>query len=742
VLTGNVIVDGGTTVDVTAKGMTAETTTIGGTTAAKGAVTVDLTTGTANGNSIGAVTVTGGTTISVTQTAGNAAKTGVDTTGGDVTITGNADTTAVTSIQSDTATGLTATATAAGKVGFTTGDVDIADANAGSATKAGTIATVTLTGFTGAKGDAATVDSGALTTLNLSGTGADDLDVTAGALTTAVVDTLALNLNGFTHTASAGGRAIVIDADYKTINLDSSGTKSTVGEISIAGAKTLNVTGDAAATFTASTVTALKTVTVTNTAGFVMDDISATTTFTGGAGKDGVTLANAMETTIDMGAGDDTVTYGGATSTTAGKVGAVKGGDGKDTIVMTTAQADGADATAAFNTAFTGFEVLKISNELDANDTIDVVGLNGVSEVVLADGGNTVATSIIDKIASGGTVETQASGSAGFTVQVNNAALNAADVLNLKLTNSTNASDNFLNVVAANVETINITTNDTGTGNNAAATVDVLNLDATAAKTITVTGNNGLNIDLTGNTAMTSFDASGVVGDSAATVDTAALLKVQATSANTTTTATVTMKGGAGDDALTGNAAKDTIIGNAGADTISGELGQDTLTGGAGKDVFKFMTKAGTSSDSTTAAADTITDFTMSSSAAAGDSLSLDADQAGADESVDIVANVTSTAGSAAGVTAAVKSGILTLSGAGASGVDTIAEWLAEAGNVAGNNGDVVAFEFSGDTYVFVNNAANDLLIELDGVTGATALLEAAAATTTDATTILYTDVA
>ena len=105
-------------------------------------------------------------------------------------------------------------------------------------------------------GDAATVNSGALTTLNISGTGADDLDVTAGALTTAVVDTLALNLNGFTHTASGGGRAVVIDADYTTINLDSSGTASTVGEISIAGATTLNVTGDAKATFTASTVTA------------------------------------------------------------------------------------------------------------------------------------------------------------------------------------------------------------------------------------------------------------------------------------------------------------------------------------------------------------------------------------------------------------------------------------------------------------------------------------------------------
>ena len=666
--------------------------------------------------------------------------------------------TAVTSSQSDNATGLTATATAAGRVGFAVGDVDIADANAASGTAAGSIATVTLGSFKGTNVDAATVNSGALTTLNISGTGADDLDVTAGALTTAVVDTLALNLNGFTHTASGGGRAVVIDADYTTINLDSSGTASKVGEISIAGATTLNVTGDAKATFTASTVTALKTVTVTNTAGFQMDNISATTTFTGGAGADGVTLANATETTIAMGAGDDTVVYGGATSTTAGKVGAVSGGDGKDTITMTSTQAAAADGTAAFNTAFTGFEVLKISNELAAGDTIDVNGLNTVSEVVLAAGGNTVATSIIDKIASGGTVETQASGTAGFTVNVNNAALNAADVLNLKLSNSTAAADDFLTVTAASVETINVTTNDTGTAANVAATIDVLDLNATAAKTITVTGNNGLNVDLTGNTAMTSFDASGVVGDGAATVDTAANMAVLATSANTTATATVTMKGGAGNDTLAGNAAKDTLTGNAGDDILTGNLAQDTYTGGAGTDIFVFNSTAGTSTDSSTAAADVITDFTLSgvltaqdlssdaniisNTKLAGDTLKLDVDAAGGDQAITVEGNVTAGAGSAAGVTATVTSGILTLGGSGAAAVDTIAEWIVEAANIAATNGEILAFEFSGDTYVFAQNGAQDVLVELDGLTGAAALLEVSNSTTAVDNTILYSDIA
>ena len=69
----------------------------------------------------------------------------------------------------------------------------------------------------------------------------------------------------------------------------------------------------------------------------------------------------------------------------------------------------------------------------------------------------------------------------------------------------------------------------------------------------------------------------------------------------------------------------------------------------------------------------------MSSAAATGDDISIDLDQhAAADQGIAVEANGTG-AGSAAGVTYTVTSGILTLSGAGASGVDTLGEWLTEA---------------------------------------------------------------
>ena len=65
---------------------------------------------------------------------------------------------------------------------------------------------------------------------------------------------------------------------------------------------------------------------------------------------------------------------------------------------------------------------------------------------------------------------------------------------------------------------------------------------------------------------------------------------------------------------ITGNDGKNYLSGGGGADTLSGGLGDDTLEGGAGSDqltggtgndrfVFKFV------SDSTSSAADTITDF-------------------------------------------------------------------------------------------------------------------------------------
>jgi len=179
--------------------------------------------------------------------------------------------------------------------------------------------------------------------------------------------------------------------------------------------------------------------------------------------------------------------------------------------------------------------------------------------------------------------------------------------LNLVLSNDSTDLDAYGSVTAAGVETITISMVDAGITETSGdveteATLETLTLVATSTKSLTVSGNNGLTLTNTGNTKITTFDASGVVGNT--TNDTAANLAVTFVSANTTATATVSITGGDGNDTLTGAAAKDTIVGGAGADVISGSTGQDTLTGGAGADQFVF--NAG---DSYYDAFDTITDL-------------------------------------------------------------------------------------------------------------------------------------
>ncbi|OXE35158.1 MAG: calcium-binding protein [Phenylobacterium zucineum] len=64
--------------------------------------------------------------------------------------------------------------------------------------------------------------------------------------------------------------------------------------------------------------------------------------------------------------------------------------------------------------------------------------------------------------------------------------------------------------------------------------------------------------------------------------------------------------GGDGNDQLSGGCGADMLNGGAGADFLAGDAGADLLTGGNGADTFYFV-----SGDSTAAAMDTITDFTV-----------------------------------------------------------------------------------------------------------------------------------
>jgi S-layer protein len=594
-------------------------------TAASGAVAISVTQAAtvdsplATPQTGGAIAVTGGTSVAVTNnvlgSTGGSDHVGDIVTASAVTVTGTAATTSVSVTQTAAAARVPDAGGAHdGTAAIVNGAVTVNDVNAASATAAGTISTVTLNNY-----GASTINSNALTTVNLSGTGGT-LGITHGALTTDVVTALTINANGM-----SGANAITVnDAGITTVNINSNTAASTIANVTAAGATTVNFAGDAALTLTANTFAAVTDINVTGTGGVTLGTaLAVTTDFDGGAGADSISIGASTQG-ITMGGGNDTVTYGAAL---AG--GTLAGGAGTDTINMTAATAAAADDTAAFNATVTGFEVLNITNSLAT--TIDVEGLGNVGTVRLAAGGN---AGVVDNLASGGTVAIMAA-STSVTVNIDGAVAGAADVLNLQLSSALAGPQLNGIVTATNVETVNITTIDAGTGANVGATVDSATLVATSATTITVSGNHGLNLNNAGNVAVTRFDASGVVGDDA--TDTDGNLAVVFASANVTAGAVVTITGGAGNDLLAGSAANDTITGGA---------GNDNLTGGAGTDTFVFGATALANGD------DTVTDFTSGT-----DRLDL---SAFGTSSVAVAGALTTTAGA-----------VYVLSGVAAAGADT-----------------------------------------------------------------------
>jgi S-layer protein len=614
--TGTVTVNGGSTVAVTSTDANGGTISVGATTASAGTVTVTSTGVAAGGTTGNNITVKGGTTVDITQIGGNAVNT--TNTSGIVNVTGTAATTAVTV----TATKVqTASATKAGQVA---NSVNIADVNNGSATAAGTITSATVSNFT-----TLSFGGNALTTLSVTG-GSGNIIIDNSGLTTATNKTLGLTINGQT-----GGT--LDDADiYTTLNITGSGAAATLANITFGAATALNVGGTTAVTATSiAGLGALTSVTSTNTAGLKLGSaIGNSVTFTGGAGNDAVTIGSTTKA-ITTGAGDDVVT---TTTAAVGTGGSVAGGDGSDTIVMTSALADGADNNATFNSKFTGFEVLRLSDALGAATTLNLTGLNAVSKVELALGGADAATAVISNLVSGGTVQTEAS-STGINIQVKDAAFNAADSLNLAIKAA--AATTTGTVTAAGVETLAISAADATAAGGAAVVHVISTLTAADATAINVSGNNGLTITAaTGSTKVATFNASGVVANG--TADTGALLAVTYTSLNTTTAVSIT--GGAGNDVLTAAA------GSTKVQTITGGNGADVITAGAANDIIDLT--------ETTAAADTFVFLTAASNGV--DTITGFAAGTGADLASVLAANTTVGTGAGAAVFGATASATLT----------------------------------------------------------------------------------
>jgi len=343
---------------------------------------------------------------------------------------------------------------------------------------------------------------------------------------------------------------------------------------------------------------------------------------------------------------------------------------------------------SVFNSKFTNFEILELSNALAG--TVDVAGINLVSQVRLAAGGGSTTTAILNGLVSGSTI-TQLADGTGFVANITNAVAGVTDVLNLSLS-KTGAALAAGTITTTNVETINIAVADaTTTAAGSAAVTHTLTLVDTAATTVNVTGNNGLTLTNTGNVAITTFNASGVVANGTAGLDTAAFLAVTFASANTTTAVSIT--GGAGNDTLTGNAGVDTIVGGAGADIIDGGAGLDILTGGTGIDSFVLATAA--------ASRDTITDFTAGTG---GDTLRLSAAQ-----------TTVGTAGGAAPVVtadtsaAAAGGGAYALTGATTAATDVIILQNGAALTSGANGGDLSASNNGTELLkALTNSAATD----------------------------------
>lgn len=220
-------------------------------------------------------------------------------------------------------------------------------------------------------------------------------------------------------------------------------------------------------------------------------------------------------------------------------------------------------------------------------------------------------------VGTGGTLELTGAINGASSVAVKDAATNAADTFTVAL----NGAANILNTAAltvASVETINVTTADTNPATDPTA-ASALNLAATSASAVNVSGNHGVNF--TGSTlgAVKTFDASGVTATGAAgattfstsstnldvTLTGGAGNDVLSGASTTDATKVVTINGGAGNDVIKGGNGKDVLSGGDGNDVITGGAAADNLTGGAGNDIFVLNAF----SESVLANRDVITDF-------------------------------------------------------------------------------------------------------------------------------------
>jgi len=421
--------------------------------------------------------------------------------------------------------------------------------------------------------------------------------------------------------------------------------------------------------------------------------------FTGGSGKDTVTLtgdlsvtASTLATTVNLGAGDDNLLNSSATTTFTGA--SFNGGDGNDTVAISL-------VTVGNASKFTSFETVGLDATSGSRDVSIVAGATGLSLLATAASGST-ATYTGVTTAQGLTVGTNMDTATGtllldFGSTVTSGTADAYTITfagtGTTLATATATPIKASKVTIDGIENVSLVSGGSGYTNN------TIELKDTSAKTLTITGSQTTGITFGsgyfGGDASTSTSTAGL-----SSIDASALtgkLTINTTNARTAN-AGLTVKGGTNDDAITianqvsNLSGRVTVDAGAGDDTITTATKSSTLTGGTGKDKFVVSATVATSAYASAPEITTITDFAAGDTITMGGALYVSTKTTGA-------ANVTDAT----------------------SLLDAFAKALTPTTGSAVANNTAVWFVYGGDTYVVANDtvsgySADDIVVKLAGV--------------------------
>jgi len=556
--------------------------------------------------------------------------------------------------------------------GLTTFNADRSTAAAVTATNAGSGVQYGLLGdgsaLFGAAVNLGYAAGATAATLNIAG-GVKSAAATTVTLTGAGVTATTINSTGAANTLSvaATAGAIVNAATSKATTINAATNLTTA----------LTTTADTSLTVTGTGVVDLSGVNYGSALNNALVTINASAMTAGGLK---VMAGNSTTLKFTGGAGNDSLGLGAVVATGA----TVDGGAGTDTLYVA--------GNSAYITAGTGAIIKNF-------EVVDV----------------TTATVDLDNLATNNTLTGLRVGGSATVSNINSATAGAVTVY-------ANATP-VLNVKGATtpgqLDTVKIDVND------GSATVNTITLTAptlTAVETLNVTATDNVTITSLANAlALTGITFTGA---GAISMTTTAI----ALNPNVTVDAS----------AATGNFTLDATGATANGYTIKGSAGTNVLTGGSAPiavDISKSTAKADqviitSATGSSASVLQTITGFT--NAVTTGDKL-------------DVINTGTITANAAAGtatgvtnLTAAITSGIITFGGTAAA-TATLQNKIDAAATLAGTTQyNMVAFEHSGNTYVYEQGdttatyaAGVDLIVQLTGVTGVTALSTMASGATT-----------